>query len=214
MEESKFYGHDNPFTKHDNGYFTQKYDPAATWWDEVLDGPNNASTALDDFKYSPAHFQALTDSKENYLGVVSVYYPESWASYDNTGKIQATANTSHSNCIVLGQLANKVGQTVGVSTKSSPAPALSSPSTSNTCYALVNETVAVYNHQYNDAQATWDTATSYNGITQQQWDAANTQYNATLHNDWVQDSNAISSAGCADPLASNPPIPVNTPYPN
>lgn len=109
MVKYKYYGHENPQTKQDNGYFTRKYDPAATWWDEVLDGPNNTTTTLSDFMNSAPHYKALTDSKINYVGLVAEYLPQSWAVYSNSGELQARAGVYRSNCIVVAQLANSVG---------------------------------------------------------------------------------------------------------
>jgi uncharacterized protein YkwD len=126
MQQYQYWGHTNPQTKQDNGYFTQKYDPAATWWDEVLDGPSNASQSLTDFKNSQPHYTALMDSRENYIGLVAEYLPESWGVYDNTGKLITNAGVNHSNCIVLADLANNIGQAPPVSqTPSAPINSLS-----------------------------------------------------------------------------------------
>jgi hypothetical protein len=222
MEQYRYYGHTNPVTKQDNGYFTQKYDPSATWWDEVLDGPNNASQALPDFKNSPEHYAALTDARENYIGVASVYYPESWNDYDNNGKLQTTSDTVILNgktetvttpvsgdgtCIVVGQLADKVGQAPqgkpaqpvqnsmgrpSIDTSYAPIPTVSyAPTHSDTCSTLDERQISVLQNAENAAYNTAQYALS-NDYQEYRYDP--TQYYTAAQVDEDVKTNSLNSA--------------------
>lgn len=140
MVKYSYYGHTNPVTKavwYDLIY--SKYDTVATKTAEVLDGPRDAQQSLVDFKNSPEHYNALISADYSYLGVVAVYQPQSWAEYDNDGNIQAKAGAYHGNCLVLGELADKNGdssQVKGASTSVSstaPAQSTSQQSSINPC---------------------------------------------------------------------------------
>jgi hypothetical protein len=238
MEEYKFYGHDNPFTKHDNGYFTQKYDPSATWWDEVLDGPNNASQALPDFKNSPEHYAALTDARENYIGVASVYYPESWNDYDNNGKLQTTSDTVILNgktetvttpvsgdgtCIVVGQLADKVGQvshqpsntpTAKPKTSYSPSVIGTAGYLSNgepTCEAMVNTDVSLENQLYSTQMEMISVAEDSPGATTQVVHQAIDQFNSTLLSQYNEQQAGLAKYSCPTNILEKP-TPMPYPY--
>lgn len=127
MVKYQYYGHTNPQTKQGSQYFIDSSDSAAGYSGEVLDGPTSANQAITDFKNSTEHYQILTSSQYDYIGLVSVLHPENWAVYDNSGNLVSQAGQTTGNCLVVADLADKIG----ASTASSAQP-VSQPTDSST----------------------------------------------------------------------------------
>lgn len=118
MVNGQYFGHTNPVTKEQAYTAVAKYDPAASYIAEVLDGPNNAAQSITDFHNSPEHYNALINPDVHYFAAVAVYQPESWADYDNNGNVQTPAGKNHSNCLVISEVADKDDTTAPSATTS------------------------------------------------------------------------------------------------
>lgn len=130
MVNGQYFGHTNPVTKEQAYTAVAKFDPAASYIAEVLDGPNSAAQSITDFRNSSEHYNALINPDVHYFAAVAVYQPESWADYDNNGNVQTPAGKNHSNCLVVGEVADKSGNTTEAN--STPANSAASTVTSST----------------------------------------------------------------------------------
>jgi uncharacterized protein YkwD len=107
METAQYYGHTNPQNKHTSQYFINLNDKSAGYSSEILDGPQNAANAFDDFKNSPEHLAAILNPVYTKIGISSVQTNESYAVYDDNGNLESPAGKYHSTCTVVAELADK-----------------------------------------------------------------------------------------------------------
>lgn len=143
MEKYQYYGHTNPSTGQTSQHFIDSADPAAGYSSEILDGPNSAASSISEFMNSPEHYNAIVSDNYKYLGFVSRYLPEQWAEYDNSGKLQLAAGHPIWYCLVVGELADSVGQRSPVAAQSAQSVTPQQPQMSNTqaqfCINITNE---------------------------------------------------------------------------
>lgn len=132
MVRYEYYGHTNPVTKAQFSTIVDKYIGTNIAESEVLDAPNTGIQSLTDFRNSPDHYDALMNANYHYFGSIAVYQQEGWSEYDNNGKLQ-DAKPGTTNCIVIGEVANKISSPTGSATSASTQSA-SIPKPLPNCY--------------------------------------------------------------------------------
>jgi hypothetical protein len=121
MVKYQYYGHLNPTTKQGYVQTIPTYDPGATIAAEVADSVNKVADSTIRFQNSLEHYQTLISSKVSYIGLYAVYSPNQWAEYDSSGNLLSPAGRFSSNCILVGDLADKIGSAPAQQAQGSPS---------------------------------------------------------------------------------------------
>lgn len=102
MYKYHYYGHVNPYTHRDAGYFIKSL-TGFSRWGENLDGPAVAVGAFDDFVKSPEHYQTMMYPNLTSMGLSSSFVAGDVPAYGLNG--QPTGSDGSNYCLIILEVA-------------------------------------------------------------------------------------------------------------